>query len=113
MHEIARALQEEDGGERSRRSTRGQIDPRWESEVEYSEREQEEARAQRHVDDVFGAIAQRDPSNEGQRHTQQQDECSNNDSQGSHKSSGQSRVVIGLRNSIPYRGPRASSTGFL
>lgn len=47
MHEIARALQEEDG-------------------------------AHRHVEDVFGATAKRDSSNEGQRHTQQQDECSNN-----------------------------------
>jgi hypothetical protein len=44
-------------------------DPRWESEVEYGEREQEEAGAQRQVDDVFGTIAKRDPSNKGQRHS--------------------------------------------
>jgi hypothetical protein len=78
MHEVTRALQEEDGGERSRRGARGQIDPRRESEIEDGERQQKEARAQRQVDDVFGAIAERDRSDESQRHTQQQNECGYN-----------------------------------
>ena len=71
MHEIARALQEEDGAERYRRGARGPIDPRWESEVENGKREQEEGGGHRQMEDVLGAIAQRDPGNKGQRHTQQ------------------------------------------
>ena len=78
MQEIARALQEKDGGERSRRGARGQIDPRWQSEVEYGEREHEERGGHRKVQDVLGAAAKRDPSDKRQRRTKQQDECSDN-----------------------------------
>jgi hypothetical protein len=47
MHEIARTLQEEDGDEYTRSGARDQIDPRWESELEHCEREQESAGGQR------------------------------------------------------------------